>query len=140
MVEINLLDDISDAIKCYEVLVQLHPALSEAEFRERIERLYKSGYRLVALIMDDDVIAVAGFHISESFGWKKYIYVDDLVTIEDSRSQGFGTRLLDWLKDYARALSCDQIHLDSRVTRYSAHKFYLNNELYIGGYHFLEEL
>lgn len=125
---------------CYPILVQLHEDLSKEGFVEHVRRLEKNGYRLVYLASEQSVRVVAGFHLGESFGWKRYLYVDDLVSDAASRSKGYGAELMSWLFAHARQSGCDQLHLDSRVTRYTAHKFYLNRGLYIGGYHFLVTL
>ena len=126
--------------ECYPVLCQLHEHLCSNEIVEHVRRLESSGYRLVYLAAGASVKAVGGFHLGESFGWKRYLYVDDLVTDDDSRSKGYGSRLMLWLIEHARHNACDQLHLDSRVTRYATHKFYLNQGLFIGGYHFLISL
>ena len=99
-----------------------------------------AGYQLVYLVDEEDVKTVAGFHVGESFGWGKYLYIDDLVTDAQCRSQGFGEKLVTWLCNYAREHACAQIHLDSRVTRFATHKFYLNKDFYIGGHHFLRHI
>ncbi len=33
--------------------------------------------------------------------------------------------MISWLKSHARQLGCNQLHLDSGVQRFSAHRFYL---------------
>ena len=40
-------------------------------------------------------------------------------------------RLVDWLVEYARAEGCDELHLNSRVQRFDAHRFYLNKRMSI---------
>ncbi|MEI8648330.1 GNAT family N-acetyltransferase [Paraglaciecola sp. Hal342] len=34
--------------------------------------------------------------------WGKHLYVDDLVTDENARSNGVGAEMLNWLEHYAR--------------------------------------
>jgi GNAT superfamily N-acetyltransferase len=68
--------------------------------------------------------------------WGKHMYVDDLVTAERHRSTGAGARMMDWLKSYARAHGCRQLHLDSGVQRFGAHRFYLREGFNIGSHHF----
>lgn len=126
---------------CFSVMSQLHETLNRERFTDDVRRMEdKNGYHLVYLSTGGDVKVVAGLHFGESFGWKNYLYVDDLVSDSASRGQGYGARMMSWLYDYARTHDCDQLHLDSRVTRYATHKFYLNRGLYIGGYHFLTPL
>lgn len=122
---------------CYPLLCQLHEDLEYDGFVDFVRRMEQGGYRLIYLTADESVKAVAGFHLGESFAWKKYLYIDDLITDGASRSKGYGAKLISWLYEHAHMNACDQVHLDSRVTRYATHKFYLNQGLFIGGYHFL---
>ena len=131
------MQDIND---CYVIIKQLHTELTHSEYLKTMERLSGSEYKLVALYVDGVAKSVAGFHIGESFAWKKYLYVDDMVTDEESRSRGFGEKLLSWIEAYAAEAQCEQLHLDSRVIRHGAHKFYMNYGLIQGGYHFHKHL
>lgn len=123
-------------MKCYPVMVQLRPHLTEPEFILRVRRQQSDGYRLAYLEQDSRICAVAGFRYAEGLGWGRYCYVDDLVTDSDERSHGFGGMLFDWLVTHAREAGCEQIHLDSGVQRFSAHRFYLAKRMSISCHHF----
>ncbi|GAB4382682.1 MAG: hypothetical protein Kow00121_43300 [Elainellaceae cyanobacterium] len=140
MTSIRLAKTISELKQCYPIFVQLHTDLTEADFLSTIPRLQASGYQMAYLEVNNAAKSVAGFHLGESFGWKKHLYIADLVTDQNSRSAGYGQLLLTWLKDYAKKQNCVSLHLDSKVTRHAAHKFYLNQNLIISGYHFLTEI
>ena len=43
---------------------------------------------------------------------------------------------MDWLKCHARENECEQIHLDSGVQRFPAHRFYLREGFDIASHHF----
>jgi hypothetical protein len=63
----------------YQTFKQLRPHLKEEDFVERIKRLQRThGFQLVAVMEDDEVKAIAGYRITESLAWGKYLYVDDL--------------------------------------------------------------
>lgn len=48
-----------------------------------------------------------------------------------------GKRLLDWLCAQAREESCDELHLNSEVQRYAAHRSYLRDaKMSITSHHF----
>jgi GNAT superfamily N-acetyltransferase len=66
--------------------------------------------------------------------------VDDLVTRESSRSKGYGQRLFKWLLSEAKSRDCDQLHLDSGVQRFGAHRFYLAGRMDIIAHHFAMKL
>lgn len=122
--------------RCYPVMRQLRPHLTEEQFAPTVKRQFAAGYRLVYLEADDGVRAVGGFRILENLASGRVLYVDDLVTDADSRSQGHGARLLGWLLDCARAEGCDTFELDSGVQRSEAHRFYFMNRMTISSFHF----
>lgn len=126
--------------RCFPVMAQLRPHLKESEFAERVKRQQREGYYLAALIDKRIVKALAGYRFSTSLSWGHFMYVDDLVTAEDSRSQGHGQKLFRWLVGQARERKCDQLHLDSGVQRFGAHRFYLSSRMDIIAHHFAMKL
>lgn len=140
MPKIAILDSDAEIAEGYAVMVQLRPHLTKADFVPRIRRQMDQGYRLAALYEADSVKAVAGFRMSENLYAGVHMYVDDLVADQDSRSQGYGGVLFDWLVRYAKENGCGQLHLDSGVQRFSAHRFYLQKRMHIVSHHFSLEL
>jgi GNAT superfamily N-acetyltransferase len=132
---------IAEITECFSVIKELRTHLEVADFVNQVQRQQQqSGYQLVYLRVDGSIQAVAGFRISKSLAWGKFFYVDDLVSRSDMRSQGYGTKLFNWLVDYARAQDCQQLTLDSGVQRFAAHRFYLRHRMKISSHHFSIEL
>ena len=125
---------------CYAVMAQLRPQYAQDEFLTQVQRQMKHGYRLVSLSTAGAVQAVAGFRLLENLAWGRFLYVDDLVTHQDARSQGHGKSLLTWLTDYARRQGCAQLHLDSGAQRKDAHRFYFREGMENTGFHFATKL
>ena len=121
---------------CFAVMSQLRPHLLRDAFVEQVRRQQKQSYDLAYLRESDRVAAVAGFRIGENLAWGKYLYVDDLVTDTAVRSAGHGRALLTWLQEHAREAGCAQLHLDSGVQRFDAHRFYLRHRMAITSHHF----
>lgn len=117
-------------------LQQLRTQYSEEELLNQINIQLDTGYQLVYVTDESNILAVAGFYIGYKLAWGKHLYVDDLVTNSTVRSKGVGKFLLDWLKDYAKDQECVQLHLDSGVQRFAAHKFYLREGFNIASHHF----
>jgi ribosomal protein S18 acetylase RimI-like enzyme len=130
----------AEILSCFPVLRQLHEHIAEAAFVAQVRQFQSSGYQLAFCEGDGAVRSVAGFRFGESFGWRRYLYLHEIVTDGDARSQGHGARLMAWLMERAREHGCDTFHLDSRVTRNAAHKFYLNEGFTINAYHFRIEV
>ncbi len=127
---------------CHAVMRQLRPHHDDREaFLARVRLQQTEGYRLAALTdATGTVAAVAGYRIGENLAWGRYLYVDDLVTDDARRSAGHGGRLLAWLAATARAAGCDELHLDSGVQRFAAHRFYLEHRMDITSHHFRQDL
>ncbi|MBD2339027.1 GNAT family N-acetyltransferase [Calothrix sp. FACHB-156] len=136
MIDIAIAQSDVEVERCFAIMQALRPHLIASDFVNRIRRQEQHGYRLAYLEDEGKIRAVAGFRISESLSWGKFLYVDDLVTQEGDRSQGYGTNLLNWLVNYAKANACEQLHLDSGVQRFAAHRFYFKQRLEIRAYHF----
>lgn len=127
-------------LRCYPVMVQLRPHLTESSFLERVERQGLEGYKIAFVEDTGRVVSVAGYRFLHSLAWGKFMYVDDLVTDERERSKGYGQQLIAWLIEHAKANGCDEFHLDSGVQRFGAHRFYLATGMDINCHHFALKL
>jgi len=136
MGSVHLADSDAQIERCFSVMVQLRTHLKPEAFVETVRRQQIGGYALAYLEEGGTIKAVAGFRINESLSWGKFLYVDDLVTDAALRSKGYGDQLFDWLVDRARSEKCDQFHLDSGVTLFEAHRFYLRKRMDIVAHHF----
>ncbi|MBI5772133.1 MAG: GNAT family N-acetyltransferase [Verrucomicrobia bacterium] len=140
MAEITLARTEAEILRCYPVMAELRPHLSRENFLQQVQRQQREGFFLAFLESGGEVKSVAGYRLLENLAWGKFLYVDDLVTAERARSQGFGQQLLDWLVVEARAQGCAQFHLDSGVQRFGAHRFYLAQRMDITCHHFAMKL
>ena len=129
-----------DLRSCYPVMKQLRPGYSEHDFVARVRRQEQHGYKLAMLVDGSRVVAVAGYRLGQNLAWRRFLYVDDLVTDDSQRSSGHGARLLEWLRVIADEAGCDELHLDSGVQRFDAHRFYLRHGMKIASHHFSQEL
>ena len=120
---------------------QLRPHLTLEAFLQRVRRQRRlAGYRVLFLEVDGKVKAVAGYRVTEFLAWGKVLYVDDLVTLEEDRFRGYGRELFVALSEEARRQGCDELHLDSGVQRFGAHRFYLRQRMDITSHHFAMKL
>lgn len=121
----------------YAVMVHLRDHLSEDEFRRLFRDAFDEGpYRIAALYDDDGCRAVAGYRIFTDLVSGKHLYIDDLVSVPQGRSKGYGRALNDYLMSKARAAGCTTIQLDSGVHRADAHRFYFQERYTISSFHF----
>lgn len=137
MKQITIARSDSAIARCLPVMLELRPHLTADTFVARVRQQESLGrFNLVYLEEAGEIKAVAGIRIIENLAWGRFLYVDDLVTAEAARSQGYGDALFDWLVDYARQQGCEQLHLDSGVQRFDAHRFYLRKRMNINCHHF----
>jgi len=124
----------------FEVMKELRTHLTFEQFRDGYERAVPEGYRVAAVFEEDSCRAVAGYRLMHNLVSGHHMYVDDLVTAEESRSHGHGKQLNDYLVDVARREGCASVQLDSATYRREAHRFYFRERYAIWSYHFVRPL
>ncbi|PKF48991.1 N-acetyltransferase [Enterovibrio nigricans] len=134
---VTFLDQDADIPKVLDLLIQLRPQFTPQSLLAQIKKQRESGYQLVYVESEGRILGVAGFLEGEKLSWGKYIYIDDLVVDESSRNNGVGTLLLDWFKIRCKNQGFDQLHLDSGVQRFKAHRFYQREKFRISSHHFV---
>ncbi|HET6992075.1 MAG TPA: GNAT family N-acetyltransferase [Bacteroidia bacterium] len=131
----------TDLLLCFPAMQALRPFLKKEDFLPRIKRLMKGGYQIAFVLLPDGTVpAVAGFRFEEMLHRGNSIYIDDLSTLEESRSKGYGGMLIDYLINLAKEKEMHSIHLDSGVQRFDAHRFYLKKKFNITSHHFALQL
>ena len=133
---VNLAESDEQIIECFSTISQLRPHLTKENFVEQVRRQQKDNYQLAFIKVENQVVAVAGFFISESLAHGKFLYVYDLIVDENVRSKGYGKNIFEWLVDYAKSKDCNVLRLDSGVQRFDAHRFYFRQRMKIASYHF----
>jgi predicted GNAT superfamily acetyltransferase len=85
---------------------------------------------------------VAGFRLGENLAWRRFVYVDDLVTRASARGRGHADAVMAFVDEIAEREGCDELHLDSGVgaEREDAHRFYFRHRMRITSYHFTRVL
>ena len=118
---------------------QLRPQLPP-DYVGRMGEVLAKGAQLALVVDDDAVLCVALWRVIENTADGRRLYVDDLVSDENRRSQGAGKMMLDWLETQAKAQGCSALTLDSGVQRQRAHHFYFREGMYIASFSFKKAL
>ena len=108
----------------FPVLSQLRDHLTEVEYLEYLHEMRREGYRLFALYENDAIVSVAGVAPRTNFYNGHHLFVYDLVTRADRRSEGHGGRLMAFLEEWAADHGCEHLTLESGLWREDAHRFY----------------
>ncbi|SMF47925.1 Acetyltransferase (GNAT) family protein [Tistlia consotensis] len=115
---------------CFPLMRQLRPHLASAEeLAERWRRQAAEGYRLLGLWAEDTPLALAGYRLQENLVYGRFLYLDDLVTLEGARGRGHGARLIEHLKQEASRLGCARLVLDTPLDNVLGHRFYYRQGL-----------
>jgi len=133
---IYLAENKEEIMQCLSLMSTLRPHLIKENFVSDVQEQIKEGYKLFYLRKDSQILSLAGCKVSTNLAWGKHLYVSDLVSELSLRSKGYGKEILDYMKSFAKEEGCTQIHLDSGVQRFMAHKFYLREGFSIASHHF----
>ena len=134
--KVELAESDAEILACFSVMQHLRNLENAADFLRQVRSQQSSGYRLAFVTDGGKPLAVAGFRSGENLAWGRYLYVDDLVTLPEARSNGCGALLLSWLSQRAQSDGAGELHLDSGTGRTDAHRFYEREGLKISSYHF----
>jgi len=132
--------DLKELFTAYEVLSELRTDLSYDEFEDLIYDMKHMEYKMVGLLENNKLITYAGVAIQTNLYHKRHLYIFDLVTLKNFRTQGYGQKMLEYLEDYARIGMCTNIVLSSGFSREKAHLFYESNGFNKKSYIFLKSI
>jgi GNAT superfamily N-acetyltransferase len=108
----------------HPVMRQLRTHLDEDAFVEGVREMAESGYRLFALEVDGEIVALAGAGILTNLYYGRHAWVYELVVDGDHRSRGYGAELLAFVEQWAEERGCELVALSSGLQRTDAHRFY----------------
>lgn len=134
--DVQIAETKKDLERASSLMLQLRTGYDLPTLVEQICAQQKRGYQLAFVEDETQVLCAAGFVVETRLAWGQHMYIEDLVTDEQHRSTGVGKLMLDWLKSYAEAQGCTQIHLDSGVQKHPAHRFYHREGFHIASHHF----
>jgi GNAT superfamily N-acetyltransferase len=125
---------------CFDVMSQLRTHLQKDQFLSTVRQMETEGFKLAYIEDEGHIVTVAGYRVYTNLFMGKHLYLDDLVTLENARSRGYGELMVEWLRQEAKKENCNYYHLDSGTHRSEAHKFYFRQGFTIASYHFSEQL
>ncbi|MBY7144426.1 GNAT family N-acetyltransferase [Virgibacillus sp. NKC19-3] len=111
-------------LKVFPLINQLRTDLTENSFLELLEDMRSDGYKLFSIVKESEFISIAGFVLKVNFYNRKHVFVFDLVTDMQYRSQGYGTKLLNFIDDWAKLHEAKYVALESGIIRTEAHRLY----------------
>jgi GNAT superfamily N-acetyltransferase len=138
--EIKIATNEEDILKCWDVLLVLRPHLIKEDFIATIKEMMTEGYQLAYIEENGKAASAIGFRYQQYLYNGKHFYIDDLVSLPETRGKGYASMLLDYVADLAKEKGFKVVTLDSGYTRLDAHRLYLNNGFVLAAHHFSKSL
>ena len=137
--ELGITDDDVEAI--WPIMHQLRDHLDFETFKHRYLEIYEgANYRIVVLVVGEDIRAAAGFRFYVNLYCGSTVYIDDLVTADAWRSKGYGGQLVKYIESVAESVGANAVRLDSAIHREDAHRFYEREGFQFTSKHFMKVL
>ncbi|ARJ39361.1 acetyltransferase [Sporosarcina ureae] len=114
-----------EILEAFPVMNQLRTHLDEKAYLDLVtEAKEKDMYRLFALYDQGEIVAVTGFKPMITLYYGRFVWVCDLVTDKNKRSNGYGEKLLAYVHEWAKENAYESVALSSGLQRTDAHRFY----------------
>lgn len=124
MTEIRELETEREWRGAFPVMSQLRTHLDEESYLAYLREMTTDGYRLFAALEGEEIVALAGVGVEVNMYYGRHLWVYELVTDEDHRSEGYGEQLLSFVETWAEKRGCELVALSSGLQREDAHRFY----------------
>lgn len=118
------LTTIDQWVQAFPVMQQLRTDLTEKSFLDLLHEMRKEGYQLFSLIVNNQIVSLAGIGSRTNFYNKRHVYIYDLVTDSSHRSYGYGKKLLSYIHHWSLENGAVYVALESGLQRTDAHRFY----------------
>lgn len=123
IVELNF-NNSEDLDAAFPIISQLRPHLNRMQFAELIQKMAHENYKLWAYIDRNKVLGLVSTRVYTDFVRGAHVYIDDLVTDQNSRSLGVGAAILKHAERLATNLKLPSLRLCCATENESGLKFY----------------
>ena len=106
----------------------------------RFAEMFDQNYECHGIYLGDELVGVFGLWFMTRHYAGRSCEPDHIYIHEKHRNKGLGKKLFEYIYGYAGEKGCETTELNSYVSNYRSHKFYLNEDFEIKGYHFLKKL
>ncbi len=108
----------------FELVKELRVDLEYDEFEDLVYEMRHQEYKMFGIFEKDKLITYAGLCVLVNLYHKRHLYLYDFVTTSSLKSKGYGSKMMEYLYDYARLRNCENFVLSSGLQRKEAHRFY----------------
>ncbi|WP_245583429.1 GNAT family N-acetyltransferase [Salinimicrobium terrae] len=107
---------------------------------QRFEEMFSQNYECFGIFLEEELVGVFGLWFMTRHYAGRSCEPDHIYILEEHRNKGLGKKLFEFIYGYSEERGCETSELNSYVSNYRSHKFYLNEGYEIKGYHFLKKL
>src|SRR6478735_10393105 len=122
--EVKIATNEEDILKCWDVIFVLRPHLIKEGFVSTVKEMMTEGYQLAYIEENGKAASAIGFRYQQYLYNGKHFYIDDLVSLPETRGKGYAGILLDYVADLAKEKGYKCVTLDSGYTRLDEHRLY----------------
>lgn len=123
-------------------------SVEDAVLKERLKAMFDQNYECHGIFYNTNsnknnnrlLIGIFGLWFATRHYSGKTCEPDHVFIEPEYRSKGLGKWIFEWIFAYSKEKGCSTSELNSYVSNYPSHKFYLNAGYEILGYHFLKKL
>lgn len=122
---------IIDGVNIMNNNIEIKELETKEEYIKLVEDAKKlDSYKLFALYDEGIMTSLVGFKPMITLYYGYFVWVCDLVTDSEKRSNGYGEKLLSFVEEWAKLNGYSSVALSSGLQRHNAHKFYENKMEY----------
>ncbi|MBK6343907.1 MAG: GNAT family N-acetyltransferase [Flavobacteriales bacterium] len=138
--ELRRLITVEEMLPHLNLIQQLTPSLTTAEYRSLLEAMIPHRYAMLAAFEGDACLGLSGYWIGHKLYCGRYLEIDNFVVDAKHRSRGIGQLLVDELIRIAQREGCMNVMLDAYLENTAGHRFYERHGFMKRGYHFIKPL
>ena len=138
--ELRRLITVEEMLPHLNLIQQLTPSLTTAEYRSLLEAMIPHRYAMLAAFEGDACLGLSGYWIGHKLYSGRYLEIDNFVVDAKHRSRGIGQLLVDELIRIAQREGCMNVMLDAYLENTAGHRFYERHGFVKRGYHFIKPL
>ena len=113
---------------------------SDETLLQRFGEMFDQNYECRGIYLDNKLIGVFGMWFMTRHYAGRSCEPDHVFIEEGYQGQGIGKKVFTWIYAYAKEKGCESCELNSYVSNYPSHKFYLNEGYEIWAHHFFKKL
>jgi GNAT superfamily N-acetyltransferase len=121
------------------LLKKLNDYTSEEVLKNRVLEMSNQNYKCIGVFDNEKLIGIAGLWFLTRHYAGKVIEPDHVIIDESYRNLGLGSKLFDFIHDYAKKNDFEALELNTYIDNLKSHHFYEQMNYKKLGFHYLKK-